>query len=215
MDNEVQFQGIWFLPTQLEKYYSGTFTYTRNEGCYLEIIGGYENLFEVLKSQGKYDIILGVTVEGKEITMVGCSRSFQKSNSNGVSVSKYLASYAFIGKHFDNIEGITFVTLKASICDIEDWVGIFGLDELSIALSNFKVNLQYQLPDKQSFPVTDDLSVNFEFGCTFPTYKNTTNAIIKQSTFVGLKSVTELPFMQLLNLFFRLYKFISIAYYVF
>lgn len=213
MDKEIKLHGIWFLPTKSETEYSGTFVYTRNEGCYLEIIGGFEDIFKSSESHGEYEIILGVTVEGKEITLVSCSRNFQKRNSNGVAVSKYSADYAFIGNHFDNVDSISFDTLRASICDIEDWIGIYGFNKLDITFGEFKIDLQYQLPKKCSFIVTDDQSVTFEFECTFPIYRNTVNAVIKQSTFIGLSSVKELPFMQMLNSFFRLYKFISIAYY--
>jgi hypothetical protein len=103
--------------------------------------------------------------------------------------------------------------MNALVCDFDDWIGIYGFNELRITSGIPKIQLEYQLPEKSLFEISADLNLTFEFECTLPMRRDTAHAVIKQLTFIGLNSTRELSFMQLLNCFFRLYKFLSIAYY--
>lgn len=213
MHKDITLKGSWFFPDKQDQAQSGTFFYSREEGCYIEVIGEYEDFYTSITSSRLHEIILGLTVDGKEITLVGCLKRNHRTNINGVTVSRYDANYAFIGKHYNNKECINFNTIKASICDLEDWIGVYGLNVLNINPSERKVNMEYQLPGNIIYQGTNEKSIFFEFNCNFTQYKNTSKAEIIQTSFIGINTVSPWPFIKILNQFFRLHKFISIAYY--
>lgn len=123
MNKEKIFKGQWFLPNQKETQIAGTFYYNRDEGCYIEVVGAFEGFIPNTK---RHDIILGQTLNDGKITLADCIRTSFKSNTQGVIVSRYFATFAFIGFHFEILSNIRFDKLMASIADFDKWVGIYG-----------------------------------------------------------------------------------------
>jgi hypothetical protein len=211
MNTERELQGEWYLPGNEKDSFAGTFTYTRSKGCYLEIWGAFEDFF--LPKSKRQSIILGKTITGEKLTLVECIRMNCKGSSNGVTVAKYLASFVFIGDHFEGLQGIEFDSLSVSLCDIETWVGIYGFDKLDLNLSENIIDIQYGLPNEESFFINDLLTLSFEFSYTFPLIKGYHEARIHQSTLLKIDSQKPQPFKSMLRNLFILYKFISLSYF--
>ena len=71
MTEGFEYKGIWWLPDNPEEQIHGTFKFATNEGAILELTGS----FNVPRTSGEmqhFPIILGITVDGKEITLTNC-----------------------------------------------------------------------------------------------------------------------------------------------
>jgi hypothetical protein len=109
-------KGKWFLPESSVQF-SGTLTCSSTNGCYLEIVGRFPQPHIILKE--KKEIILGISINSNDITLVNCFEVSHSYSSNSVEVTKYFAHFALIGHHWLTVESLLFNSIVAHISDFE------------------------------------------------------------------------------------------------
>ena len=100
-------QGYWWLPTNSDKKLSGFIEFTDDGSIFLSIQGCF------LQQTNPYDlesheIILGVTYEGKHISLSKCSCINLNCPNLRTIQKKYRVTDAFLGIHYQNIQEMQF-----------------------------------------------------------------------------------------------------------
>jgi hypothetical protein len=111
-----EYKGLWWTPGNEDGKLTGDLT-VRKGSAELEVIGdfGRELLAETARVKSyssnlaDQPRVLGVSVEGKPITLEMVSERGHSVNLPGLPISKYRAGVALIGKHFEEGESVAFV----------------------------------------------------------------------------------------------------------
>lgn len=134
MIGEQAYKGLWWLPSDESEKLSGTLTVTKGEAS-LELLGhfGHEILYETETekvgsgSLAEQPRILGLTSDGKRVTLEGHVSAPYTEHFPGIPVATYTRSVTLIGKHFDEGEEIGFDEIAISASDLNTWTQVFAL----------------------------------------------------------------------------------------
>ena len=96
MIEELKIEGVWWLPERQDLKLPGTLTFSPHEGFSLEVQGSFEDIAEIKKirdtkigkirdivESSRQDIILGLSHQGKDITLYKCFMLSYEFNTSG------------------------------------------------------------------------------------------------------------------------------------
>jgi len=128
MDQEFEYKGTWWLPDKPEKRVSGTLTFTPNKEANLDLMGSFKDIKNKNKSEIlEPEIILGVSSDGKYITLYKCLETNSTTSFPGFQTSsRFLANLVFEGVHFQKSEDISFKSISVHYLHLDEWVNISG-----------------------------------------------------------------------------------------
>jgi hypothetical protein len=211
MQSPFELKGYWWLPHSEENKLPGTLIYSQVDGATLELAGVFDS--KKIKPIQQLPIILGVTQQGKPITLYKCVISSWTYPLVGIGGGKYLAHFVFEGVHFEAEEKIRFNQLCGSYTDLDAWVDIYGFSiEVDTADSKFVSNIRYEKPLSQLFDVGETFEVGIDFSSRGPNHSIIqTEVTISQSAYLVVKSKNgDIQFDDLfkqLNIFTYLLQF--------
>jgi len=149
-------EGHWKLPHD-ERTFSGTLEYDPIVGGYLKLIGMIKELTDVGKTIDKRDIILGITRDGKRLTLCNCVET-ETSIANEVPSSTYLVEMIIDGIQLNTKEELKFKSIKARFSFIDQWINTSGI-ELRTNASDYEILIKTLEPIKSN--VSSELIVEF------------------------------------------------------
>ena len=117
---KINLNGIWWLPDAPEARISGILNYDPNEGIFLELIGTFSNLISYDQNRS-YDIVIGVSTNGKMVTLYNCMEIKRSLSIPGVESSRIRADLLLFGHHFEKIEDIKFDEIYIGYSLLDDW----------------------------------------------------------------------------------------------
>lgn len=211
MQSPFELKGYWWLPSSEENKLPGTLSYSQEDGATLELVGVFES--KKLEPRQQLPIILGVTQQGKPITLYKCIISSSAYPLVGLGGYKCLAHFVFEGVHFEAEKKIRFNQLCGSYADLDAWVDINGFSiEVDVADGNFVSNVRYEKPTSQFFDVGETFEVGIGFSSRGPNHSTIqTEVTISQSAYLVVKSKNgDIQFDDLLkqlNIFTYLLQF--------
>lgn len=162
MQNPIELKGYWWLPSSEEKKLPGTLTFSQEDGAFLEIVGvfGAERIAKIEQPP----IILGITQDGKPITLYKCIYTQWIYPLVGLGGGKYRVHVIFEGVHFDSEDKIKFNQICGSYTDLDAWVNINGFTiEQDNTNGKFISKIRFEKPASQFFNVSDALEVGIGF----------------------------------------------------
>lgn len=124
--DKFEYNGIWWLPENPERRISGILSFHPQEGASLELIGTFKEEFDKIFKLDTLDIILGVTSNGKEVTLYRCYETKSQINSPGLVNSLFTPQVIFMGHHFEKEDDIVFDSLSINYSFLEEWTNITG-----------------------------------------------------------------------------------------
>jgi len=145
-----EYSGIWWLPEDPEKRAAGTLKFDPKEGSRLDLIGTFKELKD-LNVFREPKIILGLTSNGKYITLYKCIETKFNINFPGFSNSSFLIGMVIVGCHFAKEEDILFNSLSISYSNLDEWAGISGFKqktEFNQESHLIKFDILYEPPQK-------------------------------------------------------------------
>ena len=171
-------QGHWWKPNDYENRVGGKLALRDEELFRLEIFSEFGDPPYDLSSRRIKQIpkILGVTTDGREVTLIGCQRDNLNDNWNqgarNIS-SEYVSSRAIIGYQFEN-HNPAFDFVEVSFPYQEDWARFEGLDvgfqtNRGIVDSGSKFQITFTFPETVSGYIDDyeiSLKVNGDTNIT-------------------------------------------------
>jgi hypothetical protein len=198
---EFEYKGIWWLPDNPGEQISGTLRFSPNKGVTLDLDGAF-NSRKNLEEMQNFPIILGITVEGREITLTNCI------GARGTKTSKFYADLVFKNVHFQRIEDVRFKSISVRYSHLDDWLGISNFsitpdnDEIVIKCK-FQKPIQFNIGDYKIFIVIET---------TYPipviVQKEVT---IKQVVYITVESQDEKSFDEFLNIMRNIKNFLSLG----
>jgi hypothetical protein len=212
MNEPISLKGIWYSPENPEQKLSGTFSYTREHGCNLEVIGEFNTSSFFLKDRKQ--IIIGTTTGPNDVTLVNCVQQSKTSSDNGICITRYFAHIGLIGHHWCNPTEIVFNALNVRITDLEARVGIYGFSEFELNHAEHQIGINYQKPGNIEFDIIPTVKAAFIFHYELSNSSHKTDKIdLAQTTHLSINSESPLHYEKFLQLLFTFYKFFSFSYY--
>ena len=146
-------EGHWRLPNDTKKY-SGTLEYKPSQGGTLKLIGMLKEPKD-LNIIDKRDLILGLTINGKKMTLSNCIES-QTSFNNGVFSTVYWVQIILIGIHLENSEDVRFTSIAAEFSLLDEWMGISGIEYSS---ENNSQKISVNIPESYKTKIESGLAI--------------------------------------------------------
>jgi hypothetical protein len=145
--NNFTIKGSWWLPSNYDEKLHGQLTFEKDKGATLELMSGFKRMSIDTRQLYHYDIILGLSIDGKHVTLHNCAVSklsfYTLGNLGNIVLD---VQYVFIGTHFNNKEEMRFSKLIGSFSQLEEWSGMNGFN---IELKGDKcLNVEYNLPEQ-------------------------------------------------------------------
>ncbi len=159
----------------------GTLHFTPNEGVTLDLTGSFMDIKDAM-SHSNWEIILGFTVTGKEVTLLHCQSFGISLHMPGLPTSKVYAKIVFIGKHFLTMSQIIFNDISIRYSLIDKWLNLSGFT-LELFNAEKKVIITYQLPKPIESMIDEELSILILFNVMLPLSITTQSEIIQTSEF--------------------------------
>lgn len=191
--------GDWWLPENPDIRISGILKYNPKGGADLELIGTFKSIDDLLVLNNKVfsapTIILGVTVNGKTITLYKCFEKSFNLSFPGLPKSIFYVNIIFIGCHFKKEEEILFDDISISYSNLEEWTGISGFKqdtEFDQSGHFKKTTYIYESPKEIEAKLENyNIYIIFNFG----SHSNLTYSFnLKQTIFINIKPPNPLGF---------------------
>jgi hypothetical protein len=188
--NPIEIKGLWWLPDDADNELPGTLSFSQDDGAFLEIVGvfGTEQTARIEQP----DIILGVTQQGKPVTLYKCFYNNWTLPVAGLGGGKYRVKLVFEGVHFESEADIKFNQLCGNYTDLDAWVDIYGFTiERNPADNSFVANVRYEKPAAQFFDIGDAFEAGIGFSSQGPNWSRIQNEVtISQQAYLAVKSKT-------------------------
>lgn len=155
-----RYTGYWWLPNNPSKQVSGSLCIDPRKGVELETVGSLlaREVFDTRQEIFSQEVLLGVTTDGKAITLIDLHNTRSSSNLNSsqfdLSISIYSARLAIIGRrHFINKDEITFTSAAVRFSLVDEWLyrRVFSYEEKVDERGCRKVSVEYACPDSINF----------------------------------------------------------------
>jgi len=211
MIEEFEYDGIWWLPEKPSNKVSGKLKFHPVEGLKLQLIGSFKEL-KNLHTFLQPLIILGITSNGKIITLYKCYESRSHISMPGFLSSSFIASVAFLGCHFEKEEKIRFDFLSLNYSYLEEWTGITGFQfniETDSEAQLKKYEVIYSFPEKIEAKI-GNLNISFDYNFTSEEDK-LKEVNLKHTTFIKIKPNESLHFNDYQDICYRIQNFLSLA----
>lgn len=208
MIKNLEYKGRWWLPDKPEKQVSGTLKFTPNEGAILDLIGSFRDAENNKMSEP--EIILGISSDGKNVTLHKCFEIQSDVSFPGLSTSSFYANEVFVGTHFQKSEDIKFRKLSIRYSYLDEWVNISGFD---IRYPDEKeVVIKYKQPKPIQANIGKGYKILIDFQPTYPIHSVVQKeASIKQRAYIRIEYPVEKSLNKYWNIIYHIQNFLSLG----
>lgn len=124
---DVELLGRWWRPPDEASAVGGILRFSHRQGSELELIGALSELQPFTELEA-CPLILGITRDGKEVTLVGCQEVHRShSLTAGFPHQRWRADTAYLGAHFDDQAELRFRKASIQFTYLPEWARRFGL----------------------------------------------------------------------------------------
>ena len=205
MIEEFEYDGIWWLPENPNNKVSGKLKFHPVKGLKLQLIGSFKRLNN-LNTFLQPSIILGITSNGKIITLYKCYESQSHMSVPGFLSSSFIANFAFLGCHFEKEEEIRFDFLSLNYSHLEEWTGITGFQ---FNTDSKKYEVTYSFPKKVEAKIGNlSIFLDYEFTQNMNLPKEVN---LKHTAFIKIKPSKSLHFNDYQDVCYHIQNFLSLA----
>ncbi len=210
MIEKIEYEGIWWLPNKPKEQISGTLRFTPDEGAILDLIGSFKDITDINKML-EPEIILGISSNGKKITLHKCFETKSNLSLPGLLTSSFYANMAFVGAHFQKSEDIKFKNLSVHYSYLDEWAHISGFN-IQHLFNKREVVIEYKLPEPIQAAIGGDYKIFIDVRATGPTHSIVQKeASIKQRTYIRVETSEEKSFDEYLNIMYHIQNFSSLG----
>ena len=117
----IKYEGYWWLPSNPDKRLFGSMEFSDKSDVFLSVLGCFTQKL-ILDNSDSYEIILGITTEEKDITLLEYVCIKSHTPSRGITQKKYRITSAFLGIHYQTIEEIKFHKIVVEYDYLSHWV---------------------------------------------------------------------------------------------
>jgi hypothetical protein len=202
-----EFQGYFWLPDKPERKVPGHFLRTADGRLQLNIVGTFSGRPIELDDRSPFRI-LGLSENGKSITLEGCLYTNRSFNFPGLPTAIIFVHFAFIGCHFKNDEPIQFDSIYCYSEAVDIWMR-FAPMEVTLSTNPQKSAISFSPPSPLEYELPDDLKFNVRCTWSAPSATEYREARIKQKTWVGFEFPRKANFKEMLTIVNQFSNFVS------
>ncbi len=185
MNEKFEYQGYWWLPDEPEKKVPGTLKFDPDEGASLNLLGSLKEA-EDLGAMIEPELILGLSAEGKLITLQDCGETESKIRFGlGFATSSFYADVVFVGEHFQNPDDAGFERLIVEYLHLDAWADVSGFEIKFPDDKTHPLMVKHKSPEPLTATVGDEYEVTLSFASTLK--ESLGEAIITQPTELTLR----------------------------
>ncbi len=154
---DIQYLGLWWLPTDERHKVSGTITFSDDTGIKLNLIGSLSQNRH-FGAPDRYPTILGQTNSGQFITLRSCLQISHRLTIPGFAVEEIIADEMYVGKHHTTLDLQHFQKAQVTFTYLTQWLAISGFSyQNTNTAEGFpeKVDVQYVFPEPVQVKVFD------------------------------------------------------------
>jgi hypothetical protein len=208
-------RGFWWLPDSEGRKLNGTLTFDYNSGTLLDLNGWFKGIEDINKTLMP-EIILGISANGKKITLYKNIEKSTTHNPAGFPISVFSTNVVFEGEHFSTADSIKFKNISMSYSYIDDWIDIHLFktgDWMYKSPSQIKeISISYDVPEPIKAEINNDYLIEISFRPTFHLpWSGDQQAWIKQKIFVDVHFSESKSFEQIMSINSLLKYFLSLA----
>lgn len=213
MHKEINIKCVFWLPSNPSKRLEGILRFNQELGIEIELFGHFDKYHHL--SSKENSILLGVTSDGKDVTLLKCYETSRRFGIPGFDTSSIAALYLFEGKHFNSEDDIMFDFLNIEYENINRWIGISGFDKPIYDSSLNELVVKYTQPKGLSFNINEVWKLKIEFYFFRPgEYFIPTESIeIKQSPEIVFEPASKKSFKEFQEQYSAFNSFLSICYF--
>jgi hypothetical protein len=154
------FVGDWFLPDDQEHIATGRLIFDPLDGLKLEVVSD----MPLFRASGEIAILLGVTVDGRLVTLRNVHSTSSQWNSRGGQFTRAIVGTAFVGIHAKTESELRFHSIEARLSHLNDWCYVSGID-LDHAVFPHGGSVTFKQPDEVILTRTKGalVAVRFDF----------------------------------------------------
>lgn len=115
--------GRFWIPDRPEKRIRGRLKYRTGNTCKLELQGAFgevEGQALDFEQASAFDVLLGETMAGEKVTLVGCVQSDSFQSDNGVT-SGFMVDSLIVGAHLETERGAAFMHAETTWDLLNEW----------------------------------------------------------------------------------------------
>jgi hypothetical protein len=156
----------------------------------------------------RWDIILGFTTNGKEVTLMN-NYSRESMSFPGMRTSKVYPDVVFVGSYFNSKDEILFEAMSIRYKHLDEWANISGFN-IKYNRKEKETSIKYKHPDSIRAQIYPDLAISIRFNAKIPLGATTKLKIEQNSEFhIVSTEPRDFDFYQGLNR--KLHNFLSLA----
>lgn len=157
------------------------------------------------------EIILGLSSNGKSITLYKCFETKSNLSMPGFQTSSFYAYFVFIGAHFQKSEDIKFKGMSVHYSQLDEWVNISGF-AIKPLWEEREIIIKHKLPEPFQARISDGLKILIDFQSTLPLPSFAQKEVtIKQKTEVRIETSEEKSLEYYRKLIYQIQNFLSLG----
>jgi ApeA N-terminal domain 1 len=205
MRTQFTHQGVWWLPETPEEQVTGNLTFSPDEGGTLDLIGS-------LKNERKFgiatapEIILGLTVSGKPVTLYQCYEKDTTLSSGGMMKTDYIITVIFVGHHFRDAESMLFNHMYFRFAYLEEWLDMPTFDK---KFGKYVWSIKYRKPKRVKLLSTDNYGITLATAAQIKS--DVISATIENKYSIGVIFKQDRPFGEFIDIMTKLQNLISLC----
>ena len=207
--NDIEYSGVWWLPSNPQDTVAGTLTFSNEEGLELTLIGALGDATPFNSSTDHHELILGISGDGKLITLNGCSVTSLKIGMPGFARQSYRCHRCYVGFHVSEPNELQFSRFDIRYSHLPDWVRVSGFT-IRPNLEQHKLDVFYTLPNELEGETSrGKVSLTFTLNTSGDAIEEMS---LRQSVSLEVKADKKYPVHELISQFIRpLQNLLSLA----
>jgi hypothetical protein len=211
VEERFEFRGIWWLPDDPETQVAGILAFDPDEGASLELLGSFKKNVEDLGAYLGTKLMLGLSSNGKAITLRDCFETRTTMGMPGMITSTFHADMVLVGAHFEKEADVSFDKLWVEYLHLDEWAHTSGFALKLLEDDTVPRVIEYEPPDPVTVSCGDvEISLRFDhgFGSSNPMVKWAT---LTQSAYFTIEYPERSPLDDLLKVVYDLQNFLSLG----
>ena len=207
MIEKFEYKGYWWLPNRPQTKISGTLTFNPDEGAILDLEGSLKDIGD-LNRLLRPEVILGASLDGKNITLLNCVETKTNLHVPGYLTMSFFAVVVLVGAHFQRADIIKFKKLSIHYSYLDEWVNISGFNIQQ--RSQTQTQVEYKLPKPIQVTGGEDYKIFINFRAK-PYFAEPKKVSIEQRAFINIEFSEEKSFDEYLSLMDHIRNFLSLG----
>ncbi|MDX5576630.1 HEPN domain-containing protein [Streptomyces sp. ID01-9D] len=210
---DLDLNGLWWIPGNEDDTVAGNLQFKMRDSINLNLNGSFKS-FEELNEHKQYDIILGITSNGKKISLINCLESNLRFSFPGYASDSYRARYLFIGVHLNTLEDMAFERYYISFSNLAKWTKSSGFsrrEEYYPDDTFKKLDVSYEFPEVKEIAKVNNTKISLHY--TFNTKGDfMSNLNLTQKTYIKLDNDSAINFNDFMKIYlYNIQNFLCLA----